>query len=64
MAEYDARSHRMPRNISYDACLNGRYVRLTHLYTKIYEWVCASFRACGLPPFSVSLIMFSRTIIR
>lgn len=54
MAEFDARKHRMPREvIRYDRCLNGRFVRVAHLYTKIYELICGCFRVCGLPVYSV-----------
>lgn len=40
--------------VKYDHYLDGRSVRVAHLYTKIYELICGCFRACGLPTFSVS----------
>lgn len=52
--EYQMRHRYAEKQVTYSRCLNGRFVRIAHLYLKMYEWICGCFRACGLPGYSVS----------
>lgn len=49
ITEYDVREFKMPRLVKYADVLKGRYVRIAHLYTKIFELICGCLKAVGLP---------------
>lgn len=51
----DVKDDLVPKSIRYPKYTSVRAVMISHLYTKVYNIICRSFKICGLKDFQVHI---------